>query len=93
MTGWILALLFWVMGLAVVSSPHLVFNKLERQKSKSAEHAKEAKNIDRVESMFFLIETKVLDTIPWWVISLFSIIIGLVLFAIGFVSLVFGINF
>ncbi|WP_377889739.1 hypothetical protein [Alkalihalobacillus sp. R86527] len=88
--SWAIAMLLWAFGLLIVASPRVLFHKLEIKKSDTANHSRASKNSNRKESMFFLLETKALDSIPWWVVTLFCVLTGLFLIALGVIALVFS---
>lgn len=85
-----IAMLLFAFGLLVVASPRILFHKLEVKKTDTANHSRASKRSDRGESILFFIETKALDAIPWWVVTLFCVLTGLFLIALGVIALVFS---
>lgn len=88
--GWTIAMLLWAFGLVVVASPRFLFHRLEAKKSDTANHSRASKRSDRGESILFFIETKALDAIPWWFLTLFCVLTGLFFIALGVIALVFS---
>ncbi|WP_347550885.1 hypothetical protein ABFG93_04150 [Pseudalkalibacillus hwajinpoensis] len=88
--GWTIALLFWAAGVVIVASPRYLFHRLEAIKSESVDHAKASEAVDKEESIFFFIEAKALDAIPWWIVTVTCVTIGLFLIAFGVIALVFS---
>lgn len=83
-------MLLWAFGLVVVASPRVIYQRLEAKKSDTANHSKASRRADRGESIFFFIETKALDSIPWWLVTLFCVLTGLFFIALGVIALVFS---
>ncbi|MDQ0483514.1 hypothetical protein [Guptibacillus hwajinpoensis] len=90
MMGWTIALIFWVAGVVIVGSPRYLFHRLEEMKTETADHSKASEASNKRESIFFFIETKALDSIPWWVITVTCVTVGLFLIAFGVIALVFS---
>ncbi len=88
--GWTIAVIFWIAGVVLVGSPKYLFHRLEAMKSDTAGHARASEATDKEESIFFFIETKALDSIPWWVVTISCVTIGLFLIAFGVIALVFS---
>lgn len=88
--GWTIALIFWVAGVVIVGSPRYLFYRLEEMKTETSDHSKASKASNKRESIFFFIETKALDSIPWWVITVTCVTVGLFLIALGVIALVFS---
>ncbi len=88
--AWTIAVVFWVAGVALVGSPRYLFHRLEAVKSNTAGRARASEASNKDESIFFFIETKALDSIPWWVITITCVTIGLFFIAFGVIALVFS---
>ncbi|WP_270181547.1 hypothetical protein [Alkalihalobacillus sp. CinArs1] len=88
--GWTIAMLLWAFGILFVASPRVLFHKLELKKSDTANHSRASRNSDRGESILFFLETKALDAIPWWIVTLFCVFTGLILIVLGVIALVFS---
>ncbi len=90
MMGWTIAVFFWLAGVLIVASPRYVFHRIEAMKSETADHAKASEPSNKKESIFFFIEAKALDSIPWWIVTISCVMIGLFLIAFGVIALVFS---
>ncbi|WP_273850038.1 hypothetical protein [Guptibacillus spartinae] len=88
--AWTIAVIFWIAGVAFVGSPRYLFHRLEAAKSNTAGRSRASENTNKEESIFFFIETKALDSIPWWVVTMSCVMIGLFLIAFGVIALVFS---
>ncbi|MGA9286842.1 MAG: hypothetical protein WBV93_00720 [Anaerobacillus sp.] len=88
--GWTIAVFFWLAGVMIVASPRYLFHRLEVMKSETTDHAKSSEHTNKKESIFFFIEAKALDSIPWWIVTISCVMIGLFLIAFGVIALVFS---
>lgn len=89
----VVPIMFWLIAVLIIYSPNAIYRLLEKEKKKLAEHAKKAKPNDSGEGVLYTIEERALDMISWWGMTFSMTILGLVLIALGFVSLSFIIHY
>ncbi|MTT33047.1 hypothetical protein GMB86_13620 [Terrilactibacillus sp. BCM23-1] len=89
MISFIIAILFWVIGIVVMASGYVVVPKIKEATRKLLHRAEENKFKDNSESIAYQIEGKLVDSMPWYSYYLLTFIIGMVIFVLGFVALSF----
>ncbi|HEX7064615.1 MAG TPA: hypothetical protein VF199_06055 [Bacillales bacterium] len=89
MGWWFLPIAFWAVGLLVMIGGVYIGHKISEAKEHLHENAELAKHRDRTASMYFGLEGKALDMIPWVTVRLVYLILGMIIFALGFVALSF----
>ncbi|WP_141604094.1 hypothetical protein [Terrilactibacillus laevilacticus] len=89
MISFIIAILFWVIGIIVMASGYVVVPKIKDAAHKLLRRAEENKFKDNSESIAYQIEGKLVDYMPWFSYYLVTFIIGMVIFVLGFIALSF----
>lgn len=91
MGWWFLPMAFWAIGLIVMIGGHYVGHKIGETRDRLHHHAKSEKfgDTDTETSIYFTIGEKALGMVPWVSVRLFYLIVGMVIFALGFVALSF----
>jgi hypothetical protein len=84
---WLIPLFFWIIGLLIISGGEYINKKMGQKKDQMIRHAESARAFDTDESVYFALEGKALDAIPWFVVRLFTVIIGMIVIVLGFVAL------
>ncbi|HEX6923431.1 MAG TPA: hypothetical protein VF149_06365 [Bacillales bacterium] len=89
MGWWFLPIGFWAVGLIVMLGGAYQGHKIAEAKEHLHEDAESAKHRDKKASMYFELEGKALDMVPWVTVRLVYLILGMIIFAFGFVALSF----
>ncbi len=85
----ILAILFWLVGFAVLICGFILTGVLQSAGRKLMEHAEHEKGKDNSASLAMAIEGRLLRSIPGYVVHLGTVTAGLTLIAIGCVAIAF----
>lgn len=85
----IISILFWLIGFVVILGGRLMNHFLVRLKKKMDAEAEKLKFKNNKESIKHTIGEDVIDMIPWYYVRLIFTIVGMVIIALGFVSLGF----
>jgi hypothetical protein len=89
MTALIFAIVFWLVGFAVLSAGFLLHRKLRLVAKHLLEHADHEKGKDNSASIALTIEGRLAEFIPGYMIHLTTGISGALLIVMGFVALAF----
>lgn len=89
MGWWFLPIAFWAIGLIIIIGGNYVGHKIGETKARLHHHAESAQFRDTETSIYFAIGEKALGMVPWVSVRLFYVIVGMVVFALGFVALSF----
>lgn len=84
-----ISFLFWLVGFLVILSGPVIGYLLKRMKKKMDQKSEETRHDDNEASFVYAILENVIDIIPWFYIRLVFTIVGMVIIALGFVSLGF----
>lgn len=89
MGWWFLPIGFWFIGIVVMIAGNYVGHKISEKKEHLHKKSKTTQVQDTDASIYFAMEGKILDMMPWVTVRLFYIIFGMLIFALGFVALSF----
>ncbi|HET7580766.1 MAG TPA: hypothetical protein VFK33_15925 [Bacillales bacterium] len=89
MGWWFLPITFWALGLIFMVGGIYVGHKIGEKKHQLKADAEKAVNGNKDAHVYFELEGRVLDMIPWVTVRLFYLVFGMVVFALGFVALSF----
>jgi hypothetical protein len=89
MTALVITILFWLLGLAVLSASFFLTKEMKEAGEHLLEDANHEKDKDDSASIAMTIEGNLLDYIPSYVIYMVTGVIGATLLAFGFVALAF----
>lgn len=87
--AWFIPMAFWLVGMVVMIGGAYLGHKLDETKHQLHEKAESSQSSDKEESIYFGMQSEVLDMMPWVSVRLFSIITGMVIFVLGFVAMSF----
>lgn len=85
----IISILFWLVGLLIILSGPIMNVVLTRIKKKMDAKSEDVKFHDNQASIQYTMAEDIIDIIPWFSVRLILTIIGMVVMALGFVSLGF----
>lgn len=89
MGWWFLPIAFWTLGMILMLGGKYFMHKIRETKEHLHHRSKHAQHVDTSSSVYFAIGEKVLDTVPWVSVQLFYIVLGIVVFVLGFIALTF----
>lgn len=84
-----LAIVIWIIGIIIMFGGKIADNILRHFEHKLEEKAKHNKFDDNSAHIVYGAGSRILDAIPWYAVNTIFIIAGLVVMALGFVSLSF----
>ncbi|GGH83114.1 putative membrane protein [Pullulanibacillus pueri] len=85
----IISLVFWLIGIIVIVSHSILITLLKHKQKEFDERAEQKMFNDNSASIANSMGEQVLDLIPWGYIRLVTVIIGMIIIALGFVPLGF----
>jgi len=83
------SLVIWVIGFIIIISERLLVKQLKNMHKKLNKHAEATRFNDNSASLAYSIGGAALDMIPWFYIRTLCIVIGMIVFALGWVPLGF----
>lgn len=89
MVAWLITIGFWAVGLIVMAGGWYIGHKLDEKNAQLKKETKSAEGQDAEATMYYAMEEKMIDALPWVTVRLSGIIIGMIIFAFGFVALSF----
>ncbi|MET1249091.1 hypothetical protein ABWW58_09910 [Sporolactobacillus sp. STCC-11] len=92
MTALIITILFWLLGLAVLSASFFLTKEMKEAGEHLLEDAAHEKGKDDSASIAMAIEGKFLRRVPSYIIHMVTGVIGATLLAFGFVALAFYVH-
>lgn len=85
----IIAILFWLAGIALMFAGYIMTRKIKAVGKQLLVHAEHEKGKDNSASIAMTIEGKILKYIPGYLVQIMTNVSGSVLIAFGFVALAF----